>query len=578
MSRSQAYWTKRFEDLEASRHREAEKVVADLEENYRAAERQIEADISRWYQRFANNNGIVDMAEARRLLNSNELKEFKWTVKDYIKHGRENGVSADWSKELENASARFHISRLEAIRYQLQNTVETLYGNELDSLDSLLKETYLQGYGRTAFTIQSGIGIGYDISGLNEKAIQTVLYKPWALDGRNFSDRIWDNKTALVNELHKQLTQNMMRGGNIRDVVEQIQTKFNTSYSNAARLVYTENAYMLSVSSGESYAASGVEKVTFIATLDERTSDICRDMDGTIIDMKDYQPGVTVPPLHPWCRSTTAPYYADMAGIGERIARDPESGETYFVPRDMKYHDWEQAFVIDPQSGKSGSKDNIPAVVGYISKVREDLQKSSIKPKKVEALPRQLSDDEIIDRLGGGDQTKGSCSSLAFAFTGNKAGLDVLDFRGGESCDFFSRNFRIGQIATLPTVDSHIVADYNDIKATHELLKFVEPGRYYYLATGKHAAIIRKIQERFEYLELQSRHSDYNGFQELTDSELKYRFGCQRSHSTFGVKYEVSNYLIDVESLGESDEFKQILPYINTDPKEQKKGKSGDRK
>ena len=66
--RSQEYWKKRMEDLEAARHREAEKVVQDLEIMYRGAERQIEADLSRWWQRFADNNGHVSMAEARKLM------------------------------------------------------------------------------------------------------------------------------------------------------------------------------------------------------------------------------------------------------------------------------------------------------------------------------------------------------------------------------------------------------------------------------------------------------------------------------------------------------------------------------
>ena len=93
--KNQEYWTLRGKQLEASLHRDAEKVVSDLESMYREAERQIEGDISRWYQRFATNNGIVNMAEARRLLNSNELKEFKWTLKEYREHAKAN-VDGYW--------------------------------------------------------------------------------------------------------------------------------------------------------------------------------------------------------------------------------------------------------------------------------------------------------------------------------------------------------------------------------------------------------------------------------------------------------------------------------------------------
>ena len=357
-AKQQAYWKDRMTDLEASLHRDAEEVVGDLDRAYRAAERQIESDISRWYGRFGANNGVVSMADARKLLTSGELKEFKWTLEEYRKHAKEN-ADGRWDKELENASARWHISRLEAIKYQLQNSVEVLYGNQLDMLDGLLKQTYLNGYGQTAFTIQSGIGIGFDIAGINDRALKTVLYRPWALDGKNFSERVWENKQALVGELQKQLTQNLMRGGDLNSVIDSIQQKFGVSRSNAARLVYTENAYAISVSTGDSYRATGVERCVFIAVLDERTSDICQSMDGTVIEVKDYQPGVTVPPLHPWCRSTTAPYYADMQGIGERAARDPDTGKTYYVPRDMTYPEWKETFMTDPETGEAGSKEGL---------------------------------------------------------------------------------------------------------------------------------------------------------------------------------------------------------------------------
>lgn len=362
MSRNQEYWKKRMEDLEASRHREAEKVVQDLETMYRGAERQIEADLSRWWQRFADNNGHVSMAEARRLMTSEELKELKWTLKEYEQAAKANG-NGEWEKELENASARWHISRLEGLKYQLQNSVEVLAGGQADALDALLKQTYSNQYGQTAFTIQSGLGIGWDISGLSNNQIQTVLQKPWALDGRNFSSRIWENKQALIGELHKQLTQHMMTGNDLNKVIDSIEKKFGVSRSNAARLVYTENAYAMSVASGDSYRALGVERVYFIAVLDERTSEICQQMDGTVIEMKDYQPGVTVPPLHPWCRSTTAPYYKELDGIGERAARDPETGKTYYVPRNMTYKEWEKTFMNDDPEEGSKLKDKLKEVV-----------------------------------------------------------------------------------------------------------------------------------------------------------------------------------------------------------------------
>lgn len=45
------------------------------------------------------------------------------------------------------------------------------------------------------------------------------------------------------------------------------------------------------------------KEFTFEAVIDERTSDICRSMNGKTFPIEMYEPGVNVPPLHPNCRS-----------------------------------------------------------------------------------------------------------------------------------------------------------------------------------------------------------------------------------------------------------------------------------
>lgn len=355
MSLQTEYWKGRWEQQEQRAHDAADTYMREIESIYREASRDLQGQINTWYARVADNNQ-VSMADARHLLNAKELKEFKWTVQDYIKAGKENGISADWSKQLENASARFHITRLEAIKVELQNTVETLYGRELDVVDRMAKQTTLDSYLHAAFEIQKEVGVGWDVAGLNTKAIERIITKPWTTDGKNFSTRIWESKDKLINEVSRMMTQNLMTGGTVRDLVDKLSAKMDVSKTQAARLLYTESAYFQTQAQGESFKDLGVKQYIYIATLDDRTSDVCREMDGQVFKMEDFQPGVTAPPLHPWCRSATAPYFADMAGLGERAARDPETGQTYYVPRSMKYDDWKNTFADD------GAKDGLTPV------------------------------------------------------------------------------------------------------------------------------------------------------------------------------------------------------------------------
>lgn len=339
------YWKERFRQLEEAQNREGADTYLEIEQIYRQAWKEIEGKINTWYQRFATNNGI-SMTEARRMLTARELTELKWDVRDYIRYGKENAISQGWMRELENASARFHISRLEALKLQTQQSLEVLFGNQLDDIDRAMKHIYLDGYYHTAFELQRGFGIGWDIAGLDQRQIEKVIRKPWAADGKNFSERVWGNKQKLISEVHKELTQNIMLGQDPQKAIDAIAKKMNTSKNNAGRLVMTEEAYFSSAAQKDCFRDLDVEQYEIVATLDSHTSEICREMDGKVFPMKNFEPGVTAPPFHVWCRSTTVPYFEDDFGqIGKRAARDEETGKTYYIPADMNYQEWKKSFV-----------------------------------------------------------------------------------------------------------------------------------------------------------------------------------------------------------------------------------------
>ncbi len=322
----------------------------EIEELYRQSQKEIEQKIYSWHQRFAANNG-VSMAEARRMLSNEELKELKWDVKEYIRHGKENAHNGKWIKELENASARFHISRLEALKLQTQQSLEVLFGGQLDRVDAAMKRIYLGGYYHTAYELQKGFGIGWDIAGIDQAQVEKVISKPWALDGKNFSERIWNSKEKLISEIHKELTQNILLGGDPQRAINNIAKKMNTSKNNAGRLVMTEEAYFSSAAQGDCFRDLDVEQYQVLATLDSHTSEICRSLDMKCFPMKEYEPGVTAPPFHVWCRSTTIPYFEDdFRQAGERAARGAD-GKTYYVPGNMNYQEWKAAFVDGDKTG-----------------------------------------------------------------------------------------------------------------------------------------------------------------------------------------------------------------------------------
>lgn len=338
LKRSAQYWAKRFDQLTDAQLNKGADFYRNIAEQYEKAAAAAQKDIEAWYMRFARNQAIT-LTEAKRLLNTRELKEFKWTVEEYIEKGKTLNYSKAWAKQLENASARFHVSRLEALQLQMQQQAELLYGYELDGLDALARQIYTEGYYHTAHIIQTGVGVGWDFMRLNTNLIDKVISKPWAADGADFSARLWKSRSQLVAALNDSLVQSIIRGQSPAQTIDLIRGKFKTSREQAGRLVMTESAYFSSAAQHDSFKALDVERYQIVATLDRLTSEICRSLDGKVLPMSEYSPGSTAPPFHPYCRTTTVPYFED--DIGERAARD-EEGKYYTVPSNMTYKEWEK--------------------------------------------------------------------------------------------------------------------------------------------------------------------------------------------------------------------------------------------
>ena len=182
-----------------------------------------------------------------------------------------------------------------------------------------------------------------------------------------------------------------------------------------------------------------------------------------------------------------------------------------------------------------------------------------------------ISEDEIINLLAGGDTTKGSCASLGLAYCGQKSGWDVIDYRGGMSQTFFSRNSNLYRVFELPNINTLMETARSTVTAGKHLLKMVEEGKEYYFACGNHAAIVRKFEDRLQYLELQS--GSRNGWK-MFDSDdvgwtLRHRFGATQTGANYSAR------MFDVNDVKNSEDIKHLLGYLNTSVDKQVKGASG---
>ena len=204
-----------------------------------------------------------------------------------------------------------------------------------------------------------------------------------------------------------------------------------------------------------------------------------------------------------------------------------------------------------------------------LANITVQLDEAGVEYNEVQIQESPLTEDEIIKETCGADKTRGACASVAFAYIGQKHGLDVRDFRGGKSRDIIAQN--CGEIIKACSNGKYIECDIvkDSLQSGLNLLKKVKSGKEYFFVAGVHAAIVRKKGNDLQYLYLQdSKFSGWENF-ELKDyydtkDTLRQEFGCVKGRTS-----TYNSILIDTEEL-KNDDFRVILGYINTEKKNQR--------
>ena len=255
-----------------------------------------------------------------------------------------------------------------------------------------------------------------------------------------------------------------MLGRDPQKAIDNISKKMNTSKVNASRLIMTEEAYFSSAAQKDCFQDLGVEQYEIVATLDSHTSDICQNLDGQVFPMKDFEPGVTAPPFHVYCRSTTVPYFEeDFGQVGKRAARG-EDGKTYYVSADMTYKEWKKSFV------DGGDKDNI-------------IQIPQIPDEKIRS-----ANEEFSKVIYNSEPTPISNKMILYN--------EATQYELNEELDApFAYNLELDVIQYNPSVQNYEFYDMNFVQA-HELSHRIDTLDYYSWENEKFVQAIENTREK----------------------------------------------------------------------------------
>lgn len=340
---SQVYWEQRQAQDMYRYMDNAENIADQIAQVYLKASRQLSFRADEVFEKYQSKHGLSE-SEARRLVNELHSKESIEELLRALRNGSADKTKKELLAELEAPAYQARLERLRQIQNQLDLLMQAVYQQEKDFSTSFYADLAQESYYRGIYNIQQRAGVGFPFAHINAKQIDSAFNSRWS--GANYSERIWRNTAALADALKEELIISLLTGKTNRETANIIASKFAQGSSNARRLVRTESNFLSSEMNFRAYEASGIEKYQYLATLDLKTSLVCRKLDGNIYLVKERVVGVNCPPMHPWCRSTTISVISEeLMEKMQRSAIDPATGKRILVPRTMTYDQWYEKFV-----------------------------------------------------------------------------------------------------------------------------------------------------------------------------------------------------------------------------------------
>lgn len=340
---SLSYWERRKAQKMFEYMQSAEDTADDIAKLYQKASGYISHELDKIFERYKRKHHLTD-AEAYRLLNDLKDKTSLDELKQALRAPGRGQTAADILAELESPAFRARLERLQQLQNQIDMTMQQIYKQEKVRSTSHYVDLANESYYRSIFDIQQRTGLGFSFATIDPKAIDEVINSRWS--GTNYSGRIWHNTRALAQDLKQELLINLVTGRTDSEVADIIANKYAQGASNARRLVRTESCNLANQMEMQSYEECGIETYIYVATLDIKTSSVCRGLDGKRFPVSEQQPGKNCPPMHPWCRSTTICDIskAELSQMRRR-ARNPVTGKNEEIPASMTYEQWYAKYV-----------------------------------------------------------------------------------------------------------------------------------------------------------------------------------------------------------------------------------------
>lgn len=212
---------------------------------------------------------------------------------------------------------KYRIDRLRALQIDLQiQLAEATRGQEA-GIYRTLKDVARVTQTTMALSFKDTVGVAFDK--IASRKLEKIITSDW-LDGKNWSERLWKDCANVGQKITNILEEGLPQGKSMQSMARELAEATQQSFNNAFRLIRTESARVDGEILLESFKQAqdelGYEYYIYDAFLDDRTSKICRELNGKRFKISEAQIGENLPPVHPSCRSTAV---LDESSIDEDL-------------------------------------------------------------------------------------------------------------------------------------------------------------------------------------------------------------------------------------------------------------------
>lgn len=287
----------------------------EMEKVYSKCVDALNTSILAFFGKYADGDGKIGLSTARRKLNDKEFKEFR----NKLEIWPDSDISEAFKVKLKRYDDRLSVSRLEALQLELEYDMEAYFQYQAEYLPVAIEGAVLYCYYNTYYMLCRGIKEGVAFVPLDDKTLNKIL------KAKRFDVGLWErlqnNKANFAYNLGIKLPSALSRGFSGEKSSDEIKKTAKTSNFKSISLVRTYVDSAMNDANIEVYKNSLITHYRYVAILDNRTSEICRELDGHIFKISEAEQGVNLPPMHNNCRSSVCPIIKDEDAFRRRTEK-----------------------------------------------------------------------------------------------------------------------------------------------------------------------------------------------------------------------------------------------------------------